>query len=134
VKVYTDPIQPANITESSYKIKEYTKTVNEVFHYRTPFEALIAKRYPGAKFAVFDVNRLMTNIYNTPERYLTSPANVNGVYELCDTNWGNCVKSDLSLDHFLWFDELHPSQRVDEIIAHEFLGLVRGGSRYVTYW
>lgn len=44
------------------------------------------------------------------------------------------MRSELGLDHFLWFDELHPSQRTDEIIAHEFLGIVRGGSRYVTYW
>lgn len=76
----------------------------------------------------------MTDIYNHPERYLTSPANVNGVYELCDTTWSNCVKSNLSLDHFLWFDELHPSERTDEVIAKEFVNVVKGGSRYATYW
>lgn len=131
-KYWTD--KPANISEASGKMKEYTKLVNDIFDYRTPFELQIAKRYPGAKFAVFDVNSLITDIYNHPERYLTAPANVNGVYQLCGLDWSNCVNSKLSLDHFLWFDELHPSQRTDEIIAKEFVRVVKGGSRYATYW
>jgi hypothetical protein len=51
-------------------MKEYTKLVNEIFSYRTPFELLIAKRYPGVSVAIFDVNSFITNIYNNPTGYL----------------------------------------------------------------
>jgi hypothetical protein len=115
-------------------MKEYTKLVNDIYAYRTPFELLIAKRYPQAHFALFDVNKLMTDIYHKPGKYLSAPANVTGVYELCDKTWTTCVQSKLSLDHYLWFDELHPSARVDEVIAKEFVKIVKGDSKYAAYW
>jgi phospholipase/lecithinase/hemolysin len=115
-------------------MKEYTSLVNSLFDHRTPYELLVAKRYPGASFAVFDVHGLITDIYNNPTQYLTSPANVTGQYSLCDLTGANCKNSALSLDHFLWYDELHPSQRTDEIIAKEFANVVKGSSKYATYW
>lgn len=39
-----------------------------------------------------------------------------------------------SPDSFLWYDQLHPSQRTDEIIAEEFIKVVKGESKYATYW
>lgn len=115
-------------------MKEYTKLVSALFTYRTPFEVTLAKRYPGASFAVFDVNTLITEIYNNPSKYLASPANVQGQYQLCDPSGSPCVDSKLSLDHFLWFDELHPSEKVDEIVAKEFVKVIKGGSKYAKYW
>ncbi len=44
------------------------------------------------------------------------------------------MDSKLSLDHFLWFDELHPSERADQVIAREFVNVVKGTSKYATYW
>jgi phospholipase/lecithinase/hemolysin len=110
--------------------------VNDIFDYRTPFELLVAKRYPGASIAVFDVNSLITAIYNNPSQYLASPANVQGQYYLCDVATGSQCTSQtaIGLDHFLWFDELHPSQQTDEAIAHEFVNVVKGTSKYATYW
>ncbi|KAH7312882.1 GDSL lipase/esterase [Rhexocercosporidium sp. MPI-PUGE-AT-0058] len=129
------PDKPANITEVSYKIKEYTSLVNSIFNYRTPFEVKLAKRYPGASFAVFDVHSLLTEIYNNPTNYLSSPANVQGQYYLCDVATGSkCTSSSLSLDHYMWYDELHPSERVDQVIAKEFAKVVKGSSNYATYW
>jgi phospholipase/lecithinase/hemolysin len=117
-------------------MKEYTKLVNDIFAYRTPFELLVAKRYPGASFAVFDVNSFMTHIINNPAGYLDSPANVTGQYHLCDVATGsNCPsQSEIGLSHFFWYDELHPSQQTDEAIAHEFVNVVKGTSQYATYW
>lgn len=116
-------------------MKEYTQTVNSLFNYRTPYELLIANRYPGASFAIFDVNKLVTDIYNNPDEYLASPANVTGQYHLCNVNGTDCTsQSDIGLTHFLWYDELHPSQTTDEIIAHEFVNVVQGSSKYATYW
>ncbi|KAH7385049.1 carbohydrate esterase family 16 protein [Cadophora sp. MPI-SDFR-AT-0126] len=129
------PDKPANITEVSYKMKEYTNLVNSIFDYRAPFEIKIAKRYPGASIAVFDVHSLMTDIYNNPTKYLSSPANVEGQYYLCDVATGSkCTTSSLSLDHYMWFDELHPSERTDQVIAKEFEKVVKGKSTYATYW
>ena len=117
-------------------MKEYTKLVNDIFDYRTPYELHVARRYPGADIAIFDVNSLITDIYNNPTEYLASPANVTGQYYHCDAATGSvCTTAPgLSLDNFLWYDELHPTQRTDEIIAHEFANVVRGNSTYATYW
>lgn len=116
-------------------MKEYTSLVNSIFNYRTPFEVKVANRYPGASFAVFDVHSLLTDIYNNPTKYLSSPPNVQGQYYLCDIATGSkCTKSSLSLDHFMWYDELHPSERTDQVIAKEFAKVVKGLSSYATYW
>lgn len=116
-------------------MKEYTTTVNSVFSYRVPYELLVAHRYPGANIAIFDVHSLLTDIYNNPNQYLASPANVTGQYFLCDAATGNtCTKEKLGLDHFMWYDELHPSNKTDEVIAKEFVKVVEGGSKYAAYW
>jgi phospholipase/lecithinase/hemolysin len=116
-------------------MKEYTYLVNDLFSYRTPYELLIAKRYPGASFAVFDVHSLMTDMYNNPTEYFASPANVTGQYYLCPALGGSCgTTSTLSLDHFMWYDELHPSEQSDKAIAKEFVKVVQGSSKYAAYW
>jgi phospholipase/lecithinase/hemolysin len=127
--------KPANISEVSGKMKEYTSLVNSIFTYRTPYELLIAKRYPDANFAIYDVHSLLTNIYNNPTAFgLTAPAIVDHPYYLCDVSGANCVSSEISLDHYLWYDELHPSQQTDEAIAREFVKVVEGTSGYAAYW
>jgi len=123
-----------NETEISGKMKEFTKTTNSLFAYRTPVEVLLNKRYPGASFAVFDTNSLLTDIYNNPAKYLTSPFNVTGPFHICDTTGANCVNQEGTLDQYMWFDELHPSQKTDEIVATEFVKVVQGTSTYATYW
>lgn len=130
------PDKPANITAISEKIKEYTTTVNTVFNYKTPYEIQIAKRYPGAEMVVFDVHSLMTDIFNHPAKYLngTTPPNVTGQYYKCSVDSVTCVSAEGSEDGYLWYDELHPTQRVDQIIAREFIELVAGKSEYATYW
>lgn len=133
-KLLTHTCQPANITEVSYKMKEYTSLVNSLFTYRTPYEAVVAKRYPGALFAVFDVHSLMTDIYNHPSQYLSTPANVTGTYYFCSPSNTNCTTSRLGLDHFMWYDELHPSEATDKVIAREFVNVVKGASKYAAYW
>jgi hypothetical protein len=42
--------------------------------------------------------------------------------------------NDLGLDHYLWYDDLHPSEKTDEAIAHELVNVVAGTSNYATYW
>lgn len=118
-------------------MKEYTQLVNDIFNYRTPFEILIAERYPGASMAIFDTNKLITDIYNDPAAFgFPSPTNVTGQYYLCNpVTGGSCTsQTQLGLDHFLWYDELHPSEQTDKVIAKEFISVVKGSSKYATYW
>ncbi|KAI1003340.1 hypothetical protein K3495_g4868 [Podosphaera aphanis] len=127
--------KPANISEVSNKMREYTKSVNSLYQYRVPYELLVAKRYPGSSIAIFDTNALITDIYNDPDKYLTAPANSTHQYFKCDpVPWGKCTVQPEGLDHYLWFDELHPSQKTDEVIAGEFSKLVQGTSKYAIYW
>lgn len=128
-------IQPSNISEVSGKMKEYTQLVNSIFSYRTPYELIVARRYPGASIAIFDTNSLMTDIYNNPTQYLDSPANVTGQYYKCDPTGTTCTTQEgRAASEYLWYDELHPSQRTDTVIAKEFVKVVEGTSKYATYW
>lgn len=113
---------------------EYTTSVNNVWKYQVPFELLVAKRYLGASFAIYDVNSLLTDVYHNPTEYFEAPANVTGHYYACVYNSSVCNTSQFPLHSFMWYDELHPSERTDEIVAKEFLNVVRGNSSYATYW
>ncbi|KAL2005065.1 hypothetical protein VTN00DRAFT_2915 [Thermoascus crustaceus] len=126
-----------NGTEVGYKVLEYTTLANRLFSYQVPYELYINDRYPGAAFAIYDVHSLITDIFNNPVMYLngTSPLNVTGYYHHCDMSGSNCYNlPGADLDSFLWYDELHPSERVDQIIAENFIDIVKGHSKYATYW
>ncbi|KAL2868097.1 SGNH/GDSL hydrolase family protein [Aspergillus lucknowensis] len=127
------PDKGANITEISYRMWETVVTVNSVLQYRTPFEVVIARRYPGAQFAVMDTYGLISDIYYHPTRYLETPANVTGYVKHCDKEGQNCTEKP-NAAAYLWYDELHPSERTDEVIGKEFVKVVEGESRWATYW
>jgi len=124
------PDKPSNITEISYKMFEYVSLVNAVFKYETPYLTEVEKRFPGAHIAVMDINGLLTDIYNNPSQYL------NGSAPLDVTGYANNVNgsNNTSPDSFMWYDELHPSEQTDRVIAREFVGVVEGGSKWATYW
>lgn len=50
-----------NITQSSEKMRQYIDLVNEVYKYKTSYEVLIAKRYRGSTFALFDTHSFVRN-------------------------------------------------------------------------
>ncbi|KAF2746340.1 carbohydrate esterase family 16 protein [Sporormia fimetaria CBS 119925] len=131
------PQKPAyNATEISYRMQSAVTTVNEIFAYRTPFETEVSDRWDGnVKIANFDVNALLTDIWNNPKGYLngTAEANVTGFVNQCDVQGQNCKKAD-SPDSFLWFDELHPSEQASRIVAREFVGVLKGKSKWAKYW
>lgn len=120
-----------NETEYQYKMLEYTQLVNRVFDYGVAYETLVNKRWPGAVVDIFDVNSLLTDIHDNPSAYLAAPANASGFYHHCNAdNNSICVNEPLALETFLWYDELHPSNKTDTVIAREFLGVVGGNSSY----
>jgi phospholipase/lecithinase/hemolysin len=104
-----------NTTEYQYKMLQYTTSANTMFDYGVPFQTVIKKRWPGATFAIFDAHRLLTDIHDSPDKYLAAPANVTGFYRHCKaTDNSQCVNSPNSMASFLWFDELHPSEKTGE--------------------
>lgn len=122
-----------NQTEYQYKMLEYTELVNRVFEYGVAYETQVKARWPGATFDVFDVNRLLSDIYHDPSQYLDSPANATGFYyHRCDADDSSlCTPTPSNpLDTYLWYDELHPSNKTSSIIAHEFVRVVAGDSAY----
>lgn len=113
---------------------EFTTSVNTMLSWGSPYQLLIAHRWPGATVVLFDVHSLITDIYNNPTAYLDAPANVTGGWQNCNAS-GKCVDSSEPKSSFLWYDELHPSERTDMVIARTFADIVVGGnSSYGTYW
>ncbi|KAK2052313.1 acetyl esterase [Colletotrichum caudatum] len=123
-----------NTTETQYKMLEYSTSVNTAFDYGVPFHLLVGGRWPGASFSIFDVHSLLRDVHADPPKYLSSPADVKGFYRVCDPVTAACVDSSEPKASFLWYDELHPSERALEIVAQHFVDVVRGNSTYVkTY-
>ncbi|KAL5335327.1 GDSL Lipase/Acylhydrolase family protein [Aspergillus crustosus] len=125
-------VYDANITRSSEKMRQYLTTVNAVFEYQTPFEVKINERYPGSSFAVYNVHGLVTDIWTNPSEYLngTAPYNVTSSIYRC----GSDCDSPAVRDSYLWYDDLHPSEQTDRVIAREFVNVVKGRSKWATYW
>ncbi|KAK3353598.1 hypothetical protein B0T25DRAFT_217399 [Lasiosphaeria hispida] len=124
-----------NISEYGQKIKEYTTSVNTIFEYGVPFQTAIKSRWPKATFDLFNVHGLLTDIIKKPQDYLDAPYNVTGYFHHCKaTNNADCTdQTNLGpRSGFLWYDELHPSDKTDSIIAEHFLDVVAGKSKYGT--
>ncbi|KAK2756084.1 hypothetical protein FQN54_005491 [Arachnomyces sp. PD_36] len=127
------PDKPANITRVSYRAWQEVDMVNYAYKYQTPYEMLIAERYPEARFALMDMNGLITHIYNNPSDYLDAPSNVTGYINHCNVDMSECHRLD-NPDSFLWYDYSHPSQRTSQVLAENFLDVVKGESEWATYW
>ncbi|KAF7846386.1 hypothetical protein BT93_L4474 [Corymbia citriodora subsp. variegata] len=129
------PDKPDNLTAISYRMLEQVATVDSIFDYRTPYAVQIQKRYPGSHFAVFNVNGLMTDIYNNPTQYLngSAPLNVTGYVHHCDTSGEDCTTLS-DPDSFMWYDELHPSEQAARVVAAAFVDVLKGISPWAQYW
>lgn len=93
------------------KMRQYSTAVNAMWDYGVPFHLRLGARWPGASFSVFDVNSLLRDVIADPASYLDAPADVTSYYHQCDATGANCVDSDEARSGFLWYDELHPSER-----------------------
>jgi len=78
----------------------------------------------------------MTNIHQNPSSYLNGtglPLNVTGFELQCPLSGSPCTPLG-SPDSFMWYDELHPTEQVDRVIAREFVNVISGNSTYATYY
>ncbi|KAF4467613.1 acetyl esterase, partial [Fusarium albosuccineum] len=113
-----------NTTQYNSKLYQYTTSVNTMLEQGGIFECVIKKRWPGASLTIFDVHSLLTDVLENADDYLTSPANTTGVYHSCPAvveSPEDCVDSKQPLSSFFWYDDLHPSEQVANIIADTFI-------------
>ncbi|KAL2158886.1 hypothetical protein VTH06DRAFT_2916 [Thermothelomyces fergusii] len=121
-----------NITQYNQKIREYSTSVNTMLEYGVPVAATLKKRWPGATVDLFDVHSLLNDTYNEPTQYLEAPYNVNSYYHQCEPAGSPCSDQPGSLNGYMWYDELHPSNKTSAVIAQNFLDVVAGKSKYGT--
>ncbi|KAH7024673.1 GDSL lipase/esterase [Microdochium trichocladiopsis] len=131
-RFWTDKLRyNANITQTSEKMREFIALVNEVYDLRTQVDVRLRGRYKGSQFAVFDTNALMTHMWHNPSEYFngTAPLNVTSSIRQC----GAACSAPEVRDSYMWYDELHPSEQTDRVVAREFIEVVNGKSKWATY-
>ncbi|KAL5511906.1 hypothetical protein ACEPAH_5124 [Sanghuangporus vaninii] len=130
-----------NSTEWSIFMTELTTTGNAL-------SKLMLEQYasslPGAHIGLFDSHSLFSDIISNPSEYLngTAPPNVvtpikSCVYQLNEnvSDTGDCtIANGTDRDSYLWYDELHPSEQADKIVAREYTNaILRKSDRWVTW-
>ncbi|EMF10903.1 carbohydrate esterase family 16 protein [Sphaerulina musiva SO2202] len=130
---------PENLTRVAGRLGEEVGLVNRIWELEMGGVKKKGEKGRGleeGKFAVMDIYGLISDIYHNPTSYLngtTAPLDVQGYNRHCNATGGNCQTSS-SPDSFLWFDALHPSEQTDRVIAREFVEVVKGTSRWASYW
>ncbi|KDR73972.1 hypothetical protein GALMADRAFT_596103 [Galerina marginata CBS 339.88] len=101
----------------------------------------LAPTLHGAHIGIFDSHSLFADMFAHPALYLngTAPLNVTGSVNACvfplNGNTGTCTTATgTDRDSFLWFDELHPSEQADRIVAREIAQVVVGQKNKWTTW
>ncbi|KAJ7595525.1 GDSL lipase/acylhydrolase [Mycena floridula] len=104
----------------------------------------VAPSFPEAHIGLFDSYGLFTDMINNPADYLNGTAPLNTtvplkscVYQLNEptSDTGICtIAQGTDKDSFLWFDELHPSEQADRMVAREITGILKGKKNRWTTW
>ncbi|TFY73760.1 hypothetical protein EWM64_g10252 [Hericium alpestre] len=101
---------------------------------------------PDAHIGLFDSHSLFNDILDHPSKYLngSAPLNVTGsahgcrfdVYESTSGVDGNCTDAEgTAVDSFAWYDEIHPSEQSDRVVAREIANVISGkGSKWATWY
>ncbi|PTB42707.1 carbohydrate esterase family 16 protein [Trichoderma asperellum CBS 433.97] len=106
------PDKPSNLTEVSFKMYEYSRTVNEIFKFQVPFQQHIAKDTPVRYGQSME-------IHQNPQKYLngTSTLDILDFIHHCSSGEVDCTDLPGDRDSFMFYDSLHPSEQVHPIIA-----------------
>lgn len=127
------------LEEGKFAVMDIYGLVSLVFFFSTSsisIAYLPTYLYPKSSSQLNITNFQISDIYHNPTSYLngtTAPLDVRGYNRHCNATGGNCQTSS-SPDSFLWFDALHPSEQTDRVIAREFVEVVKGTSRWASYW
>lgn len=73
---------------------------------------------PAQSLSIFDTNALLADILHQPSQYLDAPAKSTGVYHSCSAvNTSDCVNSPDPIRSYMWYDELHPTEKTRKSVA-----------------
>ncbi|EJD42604.1 hypothetical protein AURDEDRAFT_199615 [Auricularia subglabra TFB-10046 SS5] len=128
-----------NTTEWSIFVSELTRTGNALS--RLMLRDL-APQLPCSRIGLSDSHALFTDMHRHPARYFngTAPLNVTGSISACvfqanddmDTaSYSTATGTDA--DNFLWFDQLHPSEQADRMVAEAVAAAMKGSTRWTTW-
>ncbi|KAL4965969.1 uncharacterized protein BDV14DRAFT_199420 [Aspergillus stella-maris] len=114
-------------------VREYAVSVSTMLKFGVPYQRLEGS-WPGATVTFFDAQQLIVDIVADPETYLVDEPVAKGTEVFrkgCrDFAQTDCDFNEGPLGRYVWFDDLHPSERVDEVIADEFIKALSGKSKY----
>ncbi|KAF9010971.1 GDSL lipase/acylhydrolase [Hymenopellis radicata] len=127
-----------NTTEWAVSIRELVLSGNKLSQLMLQD---LAPTLPGAHIGIFDSHSLFQDMFDNPAKYLngTAPLNVTGAVLSCvfplNSDEGTCTQVDgTDRDSYLWWDELHPSEQADRIVAREIAKTMSGqGSQWETW-
>lgn len=98
---------------------------------------------PGAHLALFDSHALFMDIIQHPDQYLNGTAPLNVVSGIADCEHeptggpvgGKCPEPvrGTDRDSYLWYDELHPSEQADRIVARKMAEALKGDTKWATW-
>lgn len=99
---------------------------------------------PGAHVGLFDSYALFTDMIAHPQNYLngTAPLNVTDAINACifqvdepTSGPADCTTATgTDKDSFLWWDEVHPSEQADRVVAREITAAIKRTSSRWTTW
>ncbi|ODQ56248.1 GDSL lipase/acylhydrolase family protein [Saitoella complicata NRRL Y-17804] len=125
-----------NATSWNIFMTELVTSGNELWRLGAP---ALAHELKGAEVGLFDSYGLFWDMYHEPEAYGLD--NVTGWVAHCPVSGsGNCsyavsdYKTNGNQDRFLWFDELHPSEPAEKIVAREVVNAIKGSGRITTWF
>jgi len=130
-----------NTTEWNLVMAELTNAVNAL---ALAWLEAMAPSLPGAHLGYFDSYGLFADMYANPGNYLngTAPLNITGCIKSCifQTDESTSGPSDCTIaegtsqDSFLWYDEVHPSEQADRVVAREIAAaIVRNSTDWMTW-
>ncbi|KAA1477925.1 GDSL lipase/acylhydrolase, partial [Dentipellis sp. KUC8613] len=134
--------QPRNTTDWHLFISELAVSGNQIS--KLLLQTLPAS-VPGAHVGLFDSHSFFNNLLDHPSQFLngTAPINITGAVHACrfklfesTSDAGDCTDAEgTDRDSFAWYDELHPSEQVDRLVAREIANVIEGkGSKWATWF
>ncbi|KAJ4491124.1 carbohydrate esterase family 16 protein [Lentinula edodes] len=130
---------PRNATSWSVSMTELALSGNDLTQLK--LQALLPQ-IPDAHVAHFDSHSLFQDMFDNPSQYLngTAPLNVTGcinscVFQVNEPDSGVCtLVNGTDRDSYLWYDELHPSEQADRIVARERALVMEGKTSKWATW
>lgn len=129
---------PRNQTEWAIFMAEMVRAGNELQALRTKYIA--PSLFPGARIGIFDSYGLFNDMYKNPAKYLIGPDyNVVDAANACEyypknDSWACFTQPKGRWDSYLWFDELHPSEQANRVVARHILDALSGKGPFVSWY